>query len=97
MPPPEPDVKLTDTTSYDDAQRHFSSQGLWDLFDGDRAALNLAHECIDRHATDPSRVAVRVVRADGALGGYRFGVRRKRWLLARERRLAAAGVPTGAR
>lgn len=65
MPPPEPDVKLTDTTSYDDAQRHFSSQGLWDLFDGDRAALNLAHECIDRHATEPSRVAVRVVRADG--------------------------------
>ncbi len=59
------DVKLTDTTRYADAQAHFSSQGLWDLFDGDREKLNLAHECIDRHATDPSRIAVRIIRADG--------------------------------
>lgn len=57
--------KLTDYVSYADAQRHFSSQALWDLFDGDRERLNIAHECIDRHAGDPSRVAVRIAHADG--------------------------------
>ena len=56
---------LTDLTSYADAQAQFSSTKLWELFDGDRDKLNLAHECIDRHATDPERVAVRIVRADG--------------------------------
>jgi len=56
--------KLTDTTSYADAQANFASEKLWELFDGDRARLNIAHECIDRHAarTNP---AVIVVRADG--------------------------------
>ncbi|MEM9684399.1 MAG: AMP-binding protein, partial [Pseudomonadota bacterium] len=38
---------------------------LWELFDGDRDRLNLAHECVDRHATDPSRVAVRIAQDDG--------------------------------
>src|SRR5262245_55805867 len=56
--------KLTDYTSYADAQAHFSSAKLWELFDGTRERLNIAHECIDRHAgrTNP---AVIVVRADG--------------------------------
>ena len=58
-------TKLTDLTSYADAQRHFSSRALWDLFDGDRERLNIAHECIDRHAGDPARVAVRIAHADG--------------------------------
>ena len=56
---------LSDYTSYADAQRHFSSQALWALFDGDRERLNIAHECIDRHAGDPARVAVRIAHADG--------------------------------
>ena len=55
---------LTEYTSYADAQRHASSAGLWALFDGDRAALNIAHECVDRHAPG-GRVAVRVAHADG--------------------------------
>ncbi|MCA8928951.1 MAG: AMP-binding protein [Alphaproteobacteria bacterium] len=42
-------AKLTDYRSYRDAQRHFSPQALWDLFDGDRERLNIAHECVDRH------------------------------------------------
>ncbi len=42
--------KLTDYTSYVDAHRQFSKQALWDLFDGDRGNLNIAHECVDRHA-----------------------------------------------
>jgi acetyl-CoA synthetase len=56
---------LTDYTSYADAQRHFASAHLWDLFDGDRERLNIAHECIDRHATDPHRIAIRIAHAEG--------------------------------
>ena len=56
---------LTDYTSYADAQRDFASARLWDLFDGDRERLNIAHECIDRHATDPHRIAIRIAHADG--------------------------------
>jgi acetyl-CoA synthetase len=57
-------TRLTDYTSYADAHRHFSAAALWELFDGDRTSLNIAHECVDRHAgTD--RVAVRIAHADG--------------------------------
>jgi acetyl-CoA synthetase len=56
---------LTDFTSYAGAQREFASVRLWDLFDGNRERLNIAHECIDRHATDPQRVAIRIAHADG--------------------------------
>jgi acetyl-CoA synthetase len=58
-------VKLTDLSTWADAQRHFAPEKLWQLFDGNRARLNLAHECIDRHAADPARVAVRIAHADG--------------------------------
>lgn len=58
-------MKLTDYTTYADAQAHYSSARLWDLFSGDREQLNLANECIDRHAAGNDRVAVRIVRADG--------------------------------
>jgi acetyl-CoA synthetase len=56
---------LTDYTSYADAQRHFASSRLWELFDGDRNRLNIAHECIDRHATNPRRIAIRIAHGDG--------------------------------
>ena len=58
-------MRLTDYTSYEDAQREFDPARLWDLFDGDRSALNIAHECVDRHAGDPARVAIWVAFADG--------------------------------
>lgn len=57
--------KLTEYSSYADAQRHFSSEKLWELFDGDRAFINIAHECVDRHVADHN-TAVIVLRADGA-------------------------------
>src|SRR3954464_14849240 len=57
-------TKLTDYTSYAAAQTIFSPEKLWELFDGNRAQLNIAHECIDRHA-GRSNPAVIVVRADG--------------------------------
>lgn len=56
--------RLTDFTSYADAQRHFSKPALWALFDGDRARFNIAHECVDRHAAE-DRVALRIAHADG--------------------------------
>jgi acetyl-CoA synthetase len=64
--------KLTDFTSYADAQENFSPEKLWELFDGDRARLNIAHECIDRHA-DRFNPAVIVVRADGRDEVLTFG------------------------
>ena len=57
--------KLTDFTSYADAQREFSPAKLWDLFDGDRERLNIAHECLDRHA-GAEHPALIVAHADGA-------------------------------
>ncbi len=59
-----PMSRLTDYTSYADAQRHCSPAALWALFDGDRTSLNMAHECVDRHA-HTGRIAVRVAHANG--------------------------------
>src|SRR5687767_9063776 len=81
-------AKLTDYTSYADAQRFASSQALWELFDGDDEHLNIAYECISRHANGSSRTAVRIAHADGrdeilsfddiAAGSARFA----HWLIA---------------
>lgn len=57
--------KLTEFTSYAVAQRQYSVQALWELFDGTPDSFNIAHECIDRHAVDPARIAVRVAHAGG--------------------------------
>lgn len=64
--------KLTDFVSYADAQKHCSNEKLWELFDGNREHMNIAHECIDRHA-DADRTAIILVRADGTdeLLGFR--------------------------
>ena len=59
-------TRLTDYIDYADAQRHAQSQALWDLFDGDREHLNIAHECIVRHADGSGRTAVRLCNADGS-------------------------------
>lgn len=42
-------TRLTDTLRYADAQTLFSSDRLWELFDGNREFCNIAHECVDRH------------------------------------------------
>lgn len=49
--------------SYPEAIRRFTWSGLWALFDGDRARLNLAHECVDRHVG--AGPALRIQFADG--------------------------------
>jgi len=62
---------LLDSTSYGDAQRHFSPTKLWELFDGNRAWLNIGHECLDRHP--PDRIAIRLAHADGRDQTLTFG------------------------
>ena len=57
-------AKLVDYTSYAEAIAHFSNEALWDLFDGTRDRLNIAHECIDRHANS-DRTAIMIARSDG--------------------------------
>jgi acetyl-CoA synthetase len=57
-------TKLTEYMSYADAQRHFSVGKLWELFDGGRERMNIAHECVDRHV-DGERAGVIVVHAGG--------------------------------
>jgi acetyl-CoA synthetase len=57
--------KLTEYTSYADAQAHADSKALWALFAGDRDYLNIAHECVIRHADGSGRAAVRIAHAGG--------------------------------
>lgn len=56
--------RLTDFHSYADAQTQFSSEKLWELFDGNREQFNIAAECVDRHAAS-GRDALIVAHADG--------------------------------
>lgn len=64
-------TKLTDTLSYADAQALCASDKLWELFDGNRETMNIAHECIDRHA-DKAEPAIILVRAAGGDETYSF-------------------------
>lgn len=59
-------TKLTDYTRYADAQAHADGSALWQLFDGTRERLNIAHECAIRHADGAGRAAVRIAHADGS-------------------------------
>jgi acetyl-CoA synthetase len=62
---------ITEYTSFADAQAHCSKERLWELFDGDRESLNIAHECVDRHP--PDRVAVRIAQAAGGTECITYG------------------------
>ena len=87
--------RLTDYTSYADAHRHYSAAALWELFDGDRTSLNIAHECVDRHAAT-DRVAVRVAHADGRDEAITFR-ELSEWSARFAHWLAARGVAPGDR
>lgn len=58
-------TRLVEFTSYADAQKHYSKDGLWELFDGTNDRFNIAHECIDRHAGS-GNVALRIAHSNGA-------------------------------
>src|ERR1700732_2440442 len=57
--------KLTEYTRYADALKFADSRAPWELFDGNREHLNIAHECVSRHADGSGRAAVRIAHADG--------------------------------
>ena len=59
---------LTEFQTYADAQAQFTPDRLWELFDGNRDALNIAHECVDRHAQS-GRDALIVVQSQGGEDG----------------------------
>lgn len=87
---------LTDYTRYQDARAHFTRDGLWRLFDGTRERFNIGHECIDRHATDESRVAVRIVHAEGGDEALTFR-QLAGWSAQFAHMLGAEGVSAGDR
>lgn len=66
---------LTDITRYDESLAAFSKDKLWALFSGNKSALNIAYECLDRHP--PSRIAVNIIDGDIPNGAgdesYTFG------------------------
>ncbi|MFO1189827.1 MAG: acyl-CoA synthetase [Alphaproteobacteria bacterium] len=63
---------LTDITDYAEATSAFSWDRVWDLFDGNKERLNIAHECVDRH---PDRAdALRIKFEDGHTEIHSFGV-----------------------
>ncbi len=86
--------KLTEINDYENALAAFAPTRLWELFDGNREYMNLAHECLDRHRHQGTAVSVKF--EDGHLEHYEFGEladltsQFAHWL---ERR----GVPPGAR
>jgi len=63
---------LLDLDTYDAVRAGFAWEMLWELVDGDRDRLNLAHECIDRHRGGGVETAVTVAFADGRLEHYGF-------------------------
>jgi acetyl-CoA synthetase len=88
-------VLLTDLTDYQEALHHFSSAALWALFDGDKDRLNIAHECIDRHAAGGG-LAVRVAHADGRDESFTFH-ELSTWSARLAHWLAARGIDAGDR
>ena len=62
---------ILDVRRYPEARERFRWDALWDLVDGDRARLNLAHECVDRHVGKGT--ALRIQFADGHREEHDFG------------------------
>jgi acyl dehydratase len=78
---------ILETRSYPEAVTRFRWDDLWALFDGSPGRLNLAHECVDRHA--PAGVALRIQLADGRREEHGFAAlaawsSRFAWFLERE-------------
>ncbi len=63
-------ASLVDINRYPEICRQFEWSKLWELFDGNKAQLNLAHECLDRHRG--KGVAVSVKYFDGLSEHYSF-------------------------
>lgn len=62
---------ITDYKTYEEAKAKFRWSQAWEVFDGDREHLNIAHECIDRHPS--GNTAIRIKFADRHKEEYTFG------------------------
>ncbi len=60
-----------DYKTYDEAKNGFLWAERWDVLDGNREALNIAHECVDRHPAD--KEAIRIQFDDGRREVYKYG------------------------
>lgn len=60
-----------DYNSLDEARRHFRWSERWEVFEKDQAHLNIAYECVDRHARES--IAIRLKNSDGSEESYTFG------------------------
>src|SRR5262249_60430043 len=85
---------ILDVRRWPDVRERFSWDALWPLFDGDRARLNLAHECVDRHPADG--VALRLLDADGRAVEHSFA-ELAQWSSRFANLLEAGGVGAGER
>ena len=63
-------TSVLDLRRYPEAREQFRWDALWELFDGGRQRLNLAHECVDRHADRGT--ALRIQFADGRREEHTF-------------------------
>jgi acetyl-CoA synthetase len=64
-------TSVLDLRRYPEARDQFRWDALWELVDGDRERLNLAHECVDRHVGEGT--ALRIQFADGRREEHDFG------------------------
>jgi acetyl-CoA synthetase len=79
---------------YPEALQQFRWSALWELFDGERDHLNIAHECVDRHP-GPA-VALRLAEPEGGHREINFATLRA-WSSRFAHLLAAEGVTRGDR
>ncbi|MBW2000626.1 MAG: acyl-CoA synthetase, partial [Deltaproteobacteria bacterium] len=63
-------MKVTQYRTYEEAEKHFTWDQVWDHFDGNRDDFNVTHECIDRHVG--KGIAARIKFADGRSEQYTF-------------------------
>ena len=57
--------------TFEEAKKNFKWSERWDVFDKDRANLNIAYECVDRHPKE--KIAIRLKNSDGSKETYTFG------------------------
>jgi len=58
--------------TFEEAKRNFRWSERWEVFNKDRANLNIAYECVDRHPKE--NIAIRLKRSDGNREEYTFGM-----------------------
>ncbi len=87
-------TSILDIRRYPDVREGFRWDALWELFDGDRTRLNLAHECVDRHVGRGT--ALRIQFADGRREEHDFDALAE-WSSRFAHVLEGAGVARGDR